>query len=244
MTESAGTVDLNGVSTYYEVHGSGEPLLLLHGWTMSSEMWTDYISEFSNEFRVFAVDLYGHGRSSPLSGTFSIHQTVDQLLQLMDHLKIDTAKVVGWSYGGETLLRACVKHSDRFSSAIIIGASHQFPKQDWGMKYEEMSPETRDHLSRIHVHGEEQIYQIFEQIKNYESILTKTELERISTKILVMVGEQDHFVKPEIAVDLHNSLPNAHMWIVPHAGHMAFKGDMKPEFIRVAREFLTGAWDE
>lgn len=174
MTENSGTVDLNGISTCYEVHGSGETLLLLHGWTMSSEMWTDYISEFSDGFRVVIVDLYGHGRSSPLSGTFSIHQTVDQLLGLMDHLGIETTKVVGWSYGGEILLRACVEYSDRFSSAIVVGASHQFPKQDWGMKYDEMSPEFREHLWRIHVHGEEQIHQIFEQAENYESILTKS----------------------------------------------------------------------
>ncbi|MFH2011988.1 MAG: alpha/beta hydrolase [Pseudomonadota bacterium] len=244
MIACSETVKLDGGDTYYEAHGSGEPLLLLHGWAQSSSIWKEYTDNFSDKFRVFSVDLYGHGRSSPFQGEFSLQKAADNLLQMMDYIGIDTAKAVGFSYGGETLLNACVSQSGRFTSMILIGSSHRWPRQKWGVSYDELDSSYKQQLSQIHIHGDEQIKQIFDQMPNYESVLTRSDLKRISTNTLIMVGEHDQYVGPEVALDMHNSLSNSHLWIVPHAGHVVFSGEMKSEFIRVSREFLSGKWDK
>ena len=75
-------------------------------------------------------------------------------------------------------------------------------------------------------------------------MLSDSELQEISTNTLVIVGENDHFVAPDVAVDLHASLPNSHLWIVPHSRHIAFNGDHESEFLRIADSFLSGAWEE
>jgi 2-succinyl-6-hydroxy-2,4-cyclohexadiene-1-carboxylate synthase len=59
------TISINGVDLYYEKSGKGQPLLLLHGWTQTSAFWKYFTSEFESEYEIYAVDLRGHGRSSP-----------------------------------------------------------------------------------------------------------------------------------------------------------------------------------
>lgn len=240
------TVKLDGVDTYFEIYGVGDPLFVLHGWTESSARWQDYIPHFADHFQVIIFDLLGHGKSSPLQGEFSLHSSADNLLALMDHLRIRKAKAIGFSYGGETLLQFSSIYADRLDSMVLIGASYDFPKQDWGMyfSYNDISPERMEQYRKIHVHGDDQIKEIFEQTRNYECVLTESQLEKISTNTLIIVGEYDRFVGLEIPLQLRRSLPNSHLWIIPNAEHTAFAGNVKQEFIRVANEFLKDEWNE
>ena len=80
------TVTLNGIDMYYEVYGEGEPLLLLHGWTQSSKFWADYIPIYAQQYKVYAIDLRGHGRTSPLTDDFTIQKTSEDILKFMYEL--------------------------------------------------------------------------------------------------------------------------------------------------------------
>ena len=237
------TVKLNGVDTYYEVYGNGEPLFLLHGWSQSTTSWSEYVSAFSDHFEVYLVDLKGHGKSSPLQGKFHLQSAADNFLALLDHLQFDKVKAIGLSYGGDLLLQFCTANSHRIKSMIIVGAEYDFPKQDWGFKYENQSPEQLERLRQRHIHGEGQIIALFEQALNYEILLGKEDLEKISTNTLIIVGEKDHFVDLDTALNLHKFLPDSHLWIVPNKGHDAISGKNKPEFIRIAKEFLGDEWE-
>ena len=161
MERHSDTVTLNGLETYYESCGSGEPLLLLHGWTQSSSLWRAYIPRFSDRFQVITPDLLGHGRSAPFKGTFSLNQAVDNLLDLMDHLDLKKARALGFSYGGETALNAASRRPESFGSLVLVGSSHRFEKQDWGLHYDKISPREMHQLAKIHIHGEEQIRSFF-----------------------------------------------------------------------------------
>ncbi|MCB9161914.1 MAG: alpha/beta hydrolase [Caldilineaceae bacterium] len=243
MTKESELVELNGISTYYEAHGSGEPLVLLHGWTETSNRWQALIPHYAARFRVYAFDLLGHGRSDPLQGTFSIQSAAENLLHLLDHLKIDQTKAIGFSYGGETLLQFACKHAYRLSSMILVGASYNFPAQDWGLDFNNLSSEWLGSLREEHIHGEQQIEQIFSQMFNYEIVLTESQLEEITPSTLVIQGEHDEFNDLAIPFQLRKSLPDSHLWIVPNAGHFAFAGEYEPEFLRISMKFLCGEWN-
>ena len=237
------TVKLDGLDTYYEVYGEGEPLFLLHGWGGSTKWWNEYISAFSDHFKVYLVDLLGHGKSSPLQGTFQLQSAASNLLTLLDYLQLKEIKAVGLSYGGDLLLQFCSAYPHRIKSIVVIGASYNFPKQDWGGgKYEDLTPDQIEELRLMHIHGKSQIIALFEQTLNYEIILSTEDLEKISTNTLVIVGERDHFVDLDTAVNLHKYLPNSHLWIVPNTGHEAHTNKNKREFIRITNEFLGDEW--
>src|SRR5688572_25813613 len=81
------TIAVNGTTLYYEKSGRGSPLLLLHGWTLTSAFWSPYVAEFESEYEVYAIDLRGHGRSSPLTNNFFIKQAAQDIAELIDKLE-------------------------------------------------------------------------------------------------------------------------------------------------------------
>jgi pimeloyl-ACP methyl ester carboxylesterase len=83
---------LNGVELYFEVHGAGEPLLLLHGFSGSSQDWKSVTAEWGRDFQLIVHDLRGHGRSAILSKPFRHQDAAEDMLALLDHLGVTTCK--------------------------------------------------------------------------------------------------------------------------------------------------------
>src|SRR5688572_11720142 len=83
----AEVISLNGTNIYYEVYGKGEPLIFLHGYTLSTKYWLPYISDYINDFEVYLIDLKGHGKSSPLEKP-SAASAANDVDALMKHLKL------------------------------------------------------------------------------------------------------------------------------------------------------------
>ncbi|KAB2952874.1 alpha/beta hydrolase [Heliorestis acidaminivorans] len=113
----------NGVELYYELHGShdGPVLVFTHGAGWDHEQWTPQIEEFSKDFRVLVWDVRSHGRSScsiePLDGkVFS-----QDLINLLDHLEIDKAILIGCSMGGHISLRTAVERPDKVAAVVAMG---------------------------------------------------------------------------------------------------------------------------
>ncbi|MGB5693093.1 MAG: alpha/beta hydrolase, partial [Flavobacteriaceae bacterium] len=96
-------VETNGVKLYYEVHGEGEPLVMLHGFTLSHTIWDQFVANFSKEYQVILVDLRGHGRSTNPTEVFTHKEFAKDIYGLMDSLQINTFKAIGFSSGGITL---------------------------------------------------------------------------------------------------------------------------------------------
>jgi len=241
--KKAETVKLNGVETYYEVYGEGEPLFLLHGWSQSTTLWNEFVTDFADNFEVYLVDIKGHGKSAPLQSGFTLQAAADNFQALLDYLKFDKIKAIGYSGGGVLLLQLCSANSYRIESMIIIGVQYDLSGKDLNWKFEDNSPEQLENLRERHIHGDAQIKALYKQLNTMEMHLTDEQLSKINTNTLIIIGEKD-FVYPDLtkAINLHNNLPDSHLWIVPNAGHDAFTGKYKPEFIRNATEFLSGEW--
>jgi pimeloyl-ACP methyl ester carboxylesterase len=110
---------VNDASIYYEIAGKGDPVVLVHGFTLDTRMWDDQFSQFSKHYRVIRYDARGFGRSSvPEEGKPYSHAR--DLRGLLDHLNIRKASVIGLSMGGSTAINFTLEHPDYVSTLIAV----------------------------------------------------------------------------------------------------------------------------
>src|SRR5882672_11845251 len=98
---ATGYAPVNGLKMYYEIRGSGEPVVLLHGAFMAiSGDWNDWINELSKTRKVIAVEMQGHGRTADINRDISPENLADDVSALLAYLKIPKADILGYSLGG------------------------------------------------------------------------------------------------------------------------------------------------
>lgn len=234
-------VNVNGIELYYQVYGEGEPLLLLHGWTQSSRFWEDYVSTYAEHFTVYALDLRGHGKSTPLGADFSIKKTAEDIVAFLNNLNIEKTKAIGLSYGGLTLLELSASHPEKIESMILIGASHNYKGEentDNSFSYENLPPSFVEHLKELHHHGESQIRALFDPKLDYSIDLSEEVLQAIKSKTLIVHGDRDEILGIEPAFALHQNLPNSELWILPNTGHLAIMGKNRKAFLSKSLQFF------
>jgi pimeloyl-ACP methyl ester carboxylesterase len=111
---------VNGLNLYYESHGTGEPLILLHGGLGATEMFGEVLPLLSKTRRVIAVDLQAHGRTADIDRPMTFEAMADDIAALMKHLEIERADVMGYSLGGGVALRIAVRHPDMVRKLVLV----------------------------------------------------------------------------------------------------------------------------
>ena len=122
---TTGYAPVNGLKMYYEIHGSGEPVVLLHGSFMAISNnfhWTDWIGELSKTRKLIAIEMQGHGRTADIKRDFSYDSLADDVAALLDYLKIPSADVIGYSLGGGVALNCAIRHPDKVRKVVSISA--------------------------------------------------------------------------------------------------------------------------
>jgi pimeloyl-ACP methyl ester carboxylesterase len=114
--------EVNGINLYFETHGTGQPLILLHGGLGSGEMFGPTLTELAQQHQVIAVDLQGHGRTADIDRPIDIRLMADDIAALIDHLKLDKPDVVGYSLGGGVALFTAVKYPDKVRRLVVASA--------------------------------------------------------------------------------------------------------------------------
>jgi pimeloyl-ACP methyl ester carboxylesterase len=112
--------DVNGLSLYYDEHGSGEPLVLLHGGIGASEMFAAILDELAERRRVIAVDLQGHGHTADIDRPLRAEHLADDIAALIEHLGLERADVMGYSLGGMVALRTAIQHPARVRRLVLV----------------------------------------------------------------------------------------------------------------------------
>src|SRR5712691_10348628 len=102
--------DVNGIKLYYEVHGTGHPLILLHGGLGATSMFGPNLPALAKGRQVIAVDLQGHGRTADIDRPISPQLMADDIAALIKHLKLERPDVMGYSLGGGVALLTAIKH--------------------------------------------------------------------------------------------------------------------------------------
>ena len=125
-TEEKGTgeyVDVNGINLYVETHGTGQPLILLHGGLGSGEMFGPVLPALTELHRVITVDLQGHGRTADIDRPLDIRLMADDIGALIDHLGLDEVDLVGYSLGGGVALQTAVRHPAHVRRLVTCSAN-------------------------------------------------------------------------------------------------------------------------
>jgi pimeloyl-ACP methyl ester carboxylesterase len=114
--------EVNGINLYFETHGTGQPLILLHGGLGSGEMFGPTLTELAQQHQVITVDLQGHGRTADIDRPIDIRLMADDIGALIDHLKLDKPDVVGYSLGGGVALFTALKYPDKVRRLVVASA--------------------------------------------------------------------------------------------------------------------------
>ncbi len=247
--------DVNGVEIYYEVHGDGEPLVMIHGFTLNHTMWDQFIDDFSEKFQVILVDIRGHGRSTNPTNIFTHKESAKDIYGLMDTLQIDTFIGIGFSSGGMALTHMATMDTTRVEAMVLIGSTSFFPEAAReilkSINFDDIHDDWMNRLKQDHAGGEPQIRNIITQWKSvttsYDDMnFTPPYLATIKAPTLIIHGDRDPFFPVDIAVTSYKSIPNSYLWIVPNFSHRGFDGVplWAEPFTNVVTQFLSGEWSE
>ncbi|AIE84587.1 alpha/beta fold hydrolase [Fimbriimonas ginsengisoli] len=121
---TTGYAPVNGLKMYYEIHGKGEPVVLLHGALMTiTNNWTGWIGDLSKTRKVIAVEMQGHGRTADIPRDITYENLADDVAGLLNYLKIPRADLIGYSLGGGIALQCAIRHPDKVRRAVIISST-------------------------------------------------------------------------------------------------------------------------
>jgi pimeloyl-ACP methyl ester carboxylesterase len=120
---------VNGISLYYEVHGQGSPLIMLHGGFGSFEMFSTLSPTLASTHQVIGVDLYGHGRTALTDRPLRFEHLADDIVGLIEHLGLEKADLLGFSLGGAVALQTAIRYPERVNNLVLI--STPFKRTGW-----------------------------------------------------------------------------------------------------------------
>lgn len=235
---------VNDITMAYQVVGTGEPLLLLHGFGGCGRVWEPFVEALAKQYRVIIPDLRGHGGSTNPKGTFTHRQSGDDVLALIDHLGLTRVRAMGISTGGMTLLHVATKYPERIEAMVLIGATSYFPEQARAIMRavaRDGPPNPRDQACATR--GDTQIRELRDQFMafqhSYDDMnFTAPFLGTIKARTLIVHGDRDEFFPVNIPVEMYRAIPGAALWIVPGGGHVPIFGRRQPQFLDLTLEFL------
>jgi pimeloyl-ACP methyl ester carboxylesterase len=236
-----GYAPVNGLEMYYEIHGTGRSLIVIHGAYMTIEAMGAIIPRLAESRQVIALELQGHGRTGDIANRpLSYEALADDIDALMAHLNIETADIFGYSMGGGVALQVALRHPERVNKLILVSSTCN--SQGW---YPEMLAAVDYITPEIFVGSpmEAEYQRLAPNPKNFPMLVTKlTELTKrvqdvspdairaIQAPTLVMVGDADN-VRLEHALDLYRlrgggvpgdivGAPASQLAIIPGATHV------------------------
>lgn len=121
----SGFAPVNGLNLYYEIHGEGQPLIMLHGGVSASESFGRNLTELAKTRKVIALHLQGHGRTKDIDRPLRFESMADDVAALMAFLKIEKADVLGYSLGGGVALQTAIRHPAAVNRLIVVSAAMQ-----------------------------------------------------------------------------------------------------------------------
>jgi pimeloyl-ACP methyl ester carboxylesterase len=123
-TSKGDYAEVNGLNIYYEMHGTGQPLVLLHGAYMTIDAMGEVVPALAETRQVIAVELQGHGRTADVDRPLSYEQMADDVAALIEHLVIAKADVFGYSMGGGVALQVAIRHPEVVRKLVVVSASY------------------------------------------------------------------------------------------------------------------------
>lgn len=241
-------VTVKDTKMYYEVYGQGKPLLLLHGGFGSISNFDKVIGPLSKQFKVYAVDSPGQGRS-PQVNAISYQIFADYYSAFIDAMKLDSVNVLGFSDGGNSAFILAFDRPDKINKVIVSGANSDTDGYPVGAVAEMKSwkPETiSEELKHYWLNGflklspnKDTWQKSFVQLREMwvtKEVISDDHLSKIKSKFLIMYGDKD-VTQLEHGLHIYRTIKGSQLTIIPNATHMVFQE--KPALaVRLIVDFL------
>jgi pimeloyl-ACP methyl ester carboxylesterase len=226
---------VNGLHMYYEIHGTGNPLVLIHG--AASTIQTSFgriLPSLAKMHKIIAVELQAHGHSDNRDGRqISFEQDADDVAALLKQLHIDHADIFGFSNGGTTALQIAIRHPELVNKLIIAssmykraGVAPQFWQGINNGSFKDLPDEYKRAFLAINP-SQDALHIMFDQCVHRMQHFTDIPDDSISAiqePTLIMVGDKD-VPLPEHAVEMYRRMPHASLAIFP-GGHGTYMGEL------------------
>ncbi|HUR10752.1 MAG TPA: alpha/beta hydrolase [Flavitalea sp.] len=251
----SGYAQVNGLRMYYEIHGGGKPLVLIHGGGSTIQTtFGNILPRLAEKYKVIAVELQAHGHTSDRNAPESFEQDADDVAGLLNYLKIDKADIFGFSNGGNTTMQIAIRHPEKVKKLIIVSA---FYKREGMVKgfFESMESAS---LSNMPGHLKDAFLKINKDSSALLAMFQKDrsrmlhfkdwnaeDLALIKSPTLIIIGDHD-VVTSEHALDMSRKILNSALLILP-GNHGSFIGEGtsdKPEnkmpalTVEIVKDFL------
>ncbi len=226
--EQTGHAKVNGISLYYATIGHGPPVVLLHGGLANSDYWGRQVTALAPHHLVVLMDSRGHGRSTRDVRPYGYDLMADDVVGLLDTLKIARADVVGWSDGAILGLDMALRHPDRVgkifafaANTVTSGVQEGVEKNSTfagyieraGQEYARLSATPKDYQGFV-----AQISKMWETEPNW----TDAQLKSIRSPVWVVDGDHDEAIKRAHTEHIAATIPGAGLLILPNTSHFAF----------------------
>jgi pimeloyl-ACP methyl ester carboxylesterase len=234
-TDRGGQAQVNGISIHYAIYGQGSPVIspviFLHGGLANADYWGNQVPAVAVHHTVILMDSCGHGRSTRDARPYGYDLMADDVVALMESLKIAKADIVGWSDGGIIGIDLAIRHRDRVGKVFAFAANTltEGVKPDVeknptfaafiaraGQEYETYSATPKDYGAFV-----EQISKMWAGQPNWSD----AQLKAIDTPILIADGDHDEAIKREHTEYMAATIPHAGLLILPNTSHFAFLQD-------------------
>lgn len=222
---------LNGTVLYYATTGHGPPVVLLHGGLANSDYWGNQVKALRPHHTVIVMDSRGHGRSARDTRPFGYDLMADDVVALLDHLKLPKADIVGWSDGAIIGLDLAIRHPTRVGRVFAFAANSKTDGvQDnvdknptfaafiarAGQEYARLSPTPAGYDDFV-----AQISKMWATQPNW----TDTQLRAIRAPVLIVDGDHDEAIRRPHTEYMAATIPGAGLLILPNTSHFAFLQD-------------------
>lgn len=229
------SVTVNGHRLFYERHGAGRPLVLLHGGGSTPQgSFPDQIDTFALNHEVIAPEQVGHGHTPDIAGAYSYTQMMEDTAALLDRLGVHHADIVGWSDGGILALMLAVHHPGLVRRLVVSGANitpdgltDEAQAANIAMQAAKRDDDVHRHAfsllpyTRFHGPGfEEKLGALWLNSPTGDQLSTEL-LSRVKKHVLLIVGEND-LVRREHTLEIFSALRAGQLFVVPNANHGTF----------------------
>lgn len=234
-TESAGSYALvNGLKMYYEIHGEGTPLVLIHGG--GSTIQTTFgrvLNDFAKNHKVIAVEMQAHGHTADIDRPLSFQQDADDIAELLKQLNIKKANIFGLSNGASTTLQFAIRHPEMTNKIIVASTFYKkagAPDWFWDMMskptFEGMPQPYKDEFLKINP-DTNALHRMYERdVARMQSFpdISEEQMKSIKVPAFIIIGDKD-VTTPEHAAEMHRLISNSRLAIIP-GGHGDYIGEL------------------
>ncbi len=231
---TSGYAFVNGLKMYYEIHGSGTPLVLIHGG--GSTLQTTFgrvLHDFGKTHKVIAVEMQAHGHTADIDRPLSFQQDADDIAELLKQLHIDKADIFGFSNGASTTLQFAIRHPEITNKIIVASSFYKkagAPGWFWDMMskptFEGMPQPYKDAFLEINP-DTNALHRMYERdVARMQSFpdISDEQMKSIKAPAFIIIGDRDVTTAEHVG-EMHHLLSNSRIAIIP-GGHGEYIGEL------------------